>query len=108
MTSIVRTQSLTVASGATVSTIFSASGYTAFGMLVPSTFDGTSVTFEVSDFTASAFTALYSAANTVVSMTIGVSRAYPLPAELTAFPNWRFITPAQTGATVFTVFGKSQ
>lgn len=110
MTSIVRNQTLTVASGATVSSVFSASGFSSFGMILPSTFDGTSVAFEVaSEVGSTTFTTLYSAANTAVAMTVAASRAYPLPSELTSFPAFRLITAAQsTTSTLITVLGKSQ
>lgn len=109
MTSIVRTQTLTVASGATVSSVFQAAGYTNFAAAFPSDFAGTSVSFEVAPLSSTSFTTLYSAANTAVSLTVSASRAYPLPAELAAFPVFRIVTPSQgTASGLITVFGKSQ
>lgn len=109
MTSIVRSQTLAVASGATVSSEFQASGYTNFGIIFPSDFAGTGVSFEVAPLSSTSFTTLYSAANTAVAMTVAASRAYPLPAELVAFPVFRIVTPSQgTASGLLTVFGKSQ
>lgn len=109
MTSIVRSQTLAVASGATVSTIFQASGFSSFGIVFPSDFAGTSITFQVAPLSSTSFTTLYGAANTAVAMTVAASRAYPLPSELTAFPVFRIVTPSQgTASGLLTVFGKSQ
>lgn len=110
MSSTTRVVNMTVASGATVSSIFQGSGFVEFGITVPAEFDGTSVTFETatSIATAGTFQALYSAANTAVSMTVAASRNYPAPSELKSWPYWRIITAvAQTGATVFVATGKS-
>jgi hypothetical protein len=102
-------QNLTVASGATVSTHFVGSGFSSFGLITPSGLDGTAVTFEVgyySDATIT-WTPLNNLA-TAVSLTVAASKAYKLPDDLRPFSEWRMITAAQTGAAVFTVFGKSE
>ena len=109
MSNIVRTTSLTVASGATVSNEFVAGGFNAFGLIIPSTFDGTGITFEVgySDVGTMNWMGLYNLATTV-TMVVAASRAYKLPDDLKPFPYWRMLTAAQTGATVFVAFGKSE
>lgn len=108
MTSIVRTQTLAVASGATVSSVFQASGFSSFGVALPSDFQGTSISFEVASLGSTTFTTLYNLA-TAVSLTVAASRAYALPADLTPFPAFRIVTPSQgTSSGLLTVFGKSQ
>lgn len=106
---------LTVADSATTSGAFIASGEVTFGLVVPSGFDGTTITFTVSaDDPAhvaeadATYQALYNASNVQVSMTLAASRSYDLPAELSAWPRWKIVTgTAQTNATVFTVVGKA-
>lgn len=103
-----RSENLTVASGATVSSVFSGAGLSVLGIIVPSNLSGTAMTFEVaSSVDSTTFTALTNLA-TSVSLTVAASKAYKLPADLAPFPFFRIVTAAQTsGPTVFQVFGKS-
>lgn len=109
MSGSVRTVTISVASGATVSTIFQGSGFSEFAISVPAAFVGTSVTFQTAtDEVAGDWQPLYSSANTQVSMTMAASRNYPAPSELKAWPYWRIITAsAQTGTTSFVAVGKA-
>jgi hypothetical protein len=93
----------TVTSTATVSGATDLTGYRNFGLIVPSTFDGTTITFQVSDTSGGTYVALYDITNTQVSMTIAASRAYDLPGELMV---WRYmkIVCGTTQATTDTVF----
>lgn len=78
----------TVASGNTVSGAVDLAGIRNMGLIVPSTFDGTAITFQVSDTLGGTYVGLYDITNAQVSMTITTSRAYDLPGELMA---WRFV-----------------
>lgn len=82
------TATVTVTAGQTVSAEVDTAGMRNLGLIVPSTFDGTTITFQVSNVAGGTFVALYDMTNTQVSMTIAVSRAYDLPGELLP---WRFL-----------------
>jgi hypothetical protein len=103
-----RRQDLTVASGATVSTHFVGSGFSAFGLITPAGMEGTVVTFEVGYYNSGTitWTPLNNLA-TAAFLTVAASKAYKLPDDLRPFSEWRLLTAAQTGAAVFVVFGKS-
>ena len=106
----VRQQTLTVASGATVSTHFVGSGFSSFGLVTPAGMEGTTITFEVGVYDATGtlqFTALNNLA-TAAFLTVAASKAYKLPDDLRPFSEWRLITAAQTGAAVFVAYGKSE
>lgn len=104
-------QNLTVASGATVSSVFAGSGFSAFGVIMPANLTPTSVTFQVGYYDATG-TLTYTTLNnlaTAVPLTVAASRAYKLPDDLRPFAEWRFVCAAQTsGAATFVVFGKSE
>jgi hypothetical protein len=96
--------SATVANGQTVQTSFiDCRGMDPVAIEVPSTFDGTTITFQVSSDNVT-YQALYDLTNTQVSITATASRDYPLWGELSG---WSFIKivcgTAQTGDTVFKV-----
>jgi len=98
----------TVTSGQTVSAAIDTAGFRNMGLVVPSTFDGTAITFQVSHDN-STYSALYDILNNQVSMTISVSRNYDLPGELMA---WRYIkivcgTSQATTDTDFVVVGRT-
>jgi hypothetical protein len=101
-------QSLTVASGATVSSHFVGSGFSSFGIVTPSGMEGTTLTFEVGYYANNTvtWTPLNNLA-TAVTLTVAASKAYKLPDDLRPFSEWRFTIAEQTGAAVFVVFGKS-
>lgn len=111
-TAILRSQmaatNVTVANGETTSGEFDARGYGSFGLVVPSTFDGTAISFTVASATAGTYQALYDIGNNQVTMTVAASRSYDLPAELMAWPFWKIVCgTAQGGAgTIFVVVAK--
>lgn len=80
--------SMTVANGATVSTVVDLAGYRTRRLIIGSAFDGTTITFQVSSTELGTYVDLYDITNTQVSMTVAASRAYDLPGELMS---WRFI-----------------
>jgi hypothetical protein len=100
---------VSIALGTTISSAFDTAGMRNLGLLVPSTFDGVSLSFLVSDSLAGTYLALYDITNAQVVMTIAASRAYDMPGELTA---WRFIklvanTAQLTTTTDFTLVYRS-
>lgn len=97
---------LTVLNGATVSDAFDARPGAMYGLVIPSTFDGTTITFQVSADN-STYQSLYDTSNAQVSMTVAASRSYDLPTELAAWPFFKIVCgTSQTGSTVFTVVAK--
>ena len=98
-----------VASGATISTEFAASGFTTFSIQLPSTFTGTGLTFQVATGVGGTYATLYSSASTAVPLTVTVSGAYQLPSQLSGFPAFKIVTgTAQATAVTLLVMGKSQ
>lgn len=97
------TFTLTVANGATVSGAADLAGYSIINIVVPSTFDGTSISFQVSA-DATTYQALYDANNILVSMTVGVSKTYAPWGELQGHRAIKIVTAtSQTGATDFVI-----
>lgn len=78
-----------------------------YGLVVPSTFDGTTISFVVSH-DDSTYQALYDTTNSLVSMTVAASRSYDLPTELASWQFWKIVTGSAqtTGDTVFVVVAK--
>jgi hypothetical protein len=108
----VRRESLVVASGATVSTHFSAGGFSSFGIVTPANLAGTVITFEVgiSGSGTIAWVPLNNLGTAALLnvATVVANKAYKAPDDLRAFEYFRLITPAQSsGAATFVVFGKS-
>lgn len=83
---------ITIASGGTVSGPCSAQGLASLFLETPASFEGTTLTFQVSS-DGTTFVPLCddSGGNTAASITVGVSRGYPLPTGLSAWP-WFQIT----------------
>lgn len=107
MTSTLK-QVLTIANGATSSDACNAATGEAFGLVMPATFTGTTITFTVSA-DGSTFQALYSITNTLVTMTVAVSRSYDLPGELTAWPYFKVVSGStEGGARTLVITGKRE
>lgn len=87
---------LTIANNATTSDAMDARGYAVFGLVIPSAFTGTSITFTVSDDNTT-FQALYDASNAQVTVPVAVSRSYDLPAELASWPYWKIVSGSSEG-----------
>lgn len=103
------TVTATVASGQTDSAQVDLAGLSNLGVLVPSTFDGTTISFKVSNAAAGTDYPLYDITNTLVSMTVTAGRAYDLPGELMV---WRYVkivcgSAQATTATDFVLVGRS-
>lgn len=81
--------------------------YAMYGLVIPSSFDGTTIGFSVSA-DGTTYQTLYDNTATVVSMTVAASRSYDLPVALAVWPFWKLTTgTSQTGATAFIVIAKS-
>lgn len=99
----------TVTVAGTTSAAVDLAGFRNVGLIVPSTFDGSTITFTVSDTLAGTYVSLYDITNTQVSLTIAASRAYDLPGEVCV---WRFLkivcgTAQATTNTVFLLVARS-
>jgi hypothetical protein len=89
-------QTLTIANGATSSDAFVAEGHVAFGLKMPGTFTGASISFTVSD-DGTTYQALYDQFNNQVTVTVAASRNYDLPAELAAWPYFKIVSASAEG-----------
>jgi hypothetical protein len=87
-----------VAIGASLSGAVDIRGYRFTGIIVPSTFDGTIITFQVSADGTNYF-ALYDATNTLVQMTVAASRAYAVWAEVN---DWSYVKIATVSSQTTT------
>lgn len=80
-----------------------------WGILVPSTFDGTQIQFQMCDTLGGTYVPVYDITNTRVVMTVAVSRYYDVPGELMAirFLKIETLTAQATTSTDFLIIGKS-
>lgn len=109
MAAITKRATLTIANAATVSDAFRSADCVAFGLQMPGTFTGTSISFQVSADRGTTFQALYdSTGSTLVSVSVAASRSYDLPAELTAFDSFKIVSgSSEGGARSLVVIGKA-
>lgn len=97
---------LTIANGGTVSDAFEASSCAAFGLQLPATFTGTSITFQVSADRGTTYQALYEydtvtddgSATRVTTRAVVQGRSYDLPAALTAWTHFKIVSGSAEGA----------
>lgn len=71
-----------VASGQTVSAAIDTAGYGNIGVIVPATFDGTSISFQTADILAGTYVPVYDITGQPVAVPVAASRAVDLPGEL--------------------------
>lgn len=78
-----------------------------YGLVVPSTINGTGLLFHVSH-DGTTYQQLYDTSNAAVAMTVAASRSYDLPTELAAWQYWKIetVTDQSTEDTVFIVVAK--
>ena len=105
---LTRVQTLTIASGQTVSSAFTAGWHAAYGVVIPSSFTGTSLSFQVCADTsvdAPVYQALYrrdevaNDGSTVLdTITVTTSRSYALPDGLTAWQAFKIVSNGAEGA----------
>lgn len=96
--------SVVIAVSTTVSSAFASKGCAMFGLVIPSTFDGTVITFQ-SSADGTTYQALSDSAGAAVSMTVAASKNYDLPSALAPWPYWKIVcsTAQTTTDTVFQV-----
>lgn len=96
----------TIANGQTTSGAIDARGLSQIGLVMPSAFTGTTISFNVSADGAT-YQALYDATNTLVSVTVAASRSYALPSTLLAWPYFKIVSgSAEAAARTLTITGK--
>lgn len=80
-----------------------------WGVVIPSTFDGTQIQFQISDTLGGTYVPVYSWDNQRVIMTVAASRFYDIPGELMGirFLKIECLTAQATSATDFLIIGKS-
>lgn len=80
-----------------------------WGIIIPSTFDGTQIQFQMSDTLGGTYVPVYDITNTRVLMTVAVSRFYDIPGELMGirFLKIECLTAQATSSTDFLIIGKS-
>ena len=109
MAAIIKRATLTIANTATVSDAFRSADCVAFGLQMPGTFTGTSISFQVSADRGTTFQALYdSTGANQVTLAVAASRSYDLPAELTAWDAFKIVSGSSEGAArSLVVIGKA-
>jgi hypothetical protein len=115
MSTQTESQTVTIASGGTVSTAIQASREAAWGLQMPAAFTGTSITFQASA-DGSTFQALYEydtttddgSATRAVTLAVAAARSYDLPAALTAWKAFKIVSgSAEAAARTLVVVGKA-
>lgn len=98
------TATATIANGATVSDAVDMRGYSGGGYALPSTFDGTALTFQVS-VDGVTYQTLYDQYGSPLSITVAASRSFPLPQEIFGWAYFKFVagTAQSTTATLIPV-----
>lgn len=94
VTAIIRqheVQTATIPIGTTTSNSINTSSYATGGLQIPAAMTGTAITFLVSEDNVT-FTPSYTAANAATSITVGTSRAYPIPAEVMAHAFFQIVS----------------
>lgn len=114
---LTRVETLTIANGGTVSTAFTAGWHAAYGLVLPASFTGTSISFQVcADTTVDSptYQALYEvddpATGTQRQVTLAVTqgRSYDLPAALATWQGFKIVSNgAEAAARSLVVVGKA-
>ena len=89
--------SVTILNGATDSGAFNMKDVAFVGLIIPAAFTGASISFKVSDKSDGTFVQLYDETGTLVSVAVGASRAYALPA---AISGWQYVKVVSASAEV--------
>lgn len=95
----------TIASGATESDAVELRSFAGGGYALPSTFDGTTLTFKVCSTEDGTFQTLYDQYGSALSITVAASRSFPLPQEIFGWLFFKFVagTSQSTSDTSITV-----
>ena len=98
------TATISIGTSTTVSNTVDVRGYDIVGIVIPSTFDGSVISFQVSNDNVT-FQPLYDFSDSLVTMTVTPSRSYPVYAELIGWSYIKIIcsTAQATTDTVFTL-----
>jgi hypothetical protein len=98
-------QSATIAVSGTTSDSITLNGFSFGGIILPSTYDGTAMTFTVCDTDGGTYVALEDADGVSIALVVEASKAYNLPPELFAFPYAKLVagTSQSTTETVIPV-----
>lgn len=101
-------QSVTIASGGTTSGVITLEGFAMGMVMLPSTFDGTTVTFTVCDTYGGTYVPYTGTDGNAVSITTAASKAFALPEGLFAAKYIKMVggSTQTTTDTVFTVMLK--
>jgi hypothetical protein len=97
-----RRATVTIADGGTESTAFETYGAERLGVILPSTFDGTTLGIKVAEKWGGTYATLNDDSG-AVSLTVAAGGAYVLPDAVRAFPAFKLVAGAQTGATAIFV-----
>ena len=90
------TSTLTIANAQTTSGAMTAGSYAMFGLVIPSAFTGTSISFTVSADN-STFQTLYDSNGNEVTLAVAASRSFDLPSALASWPYWKVVSNASEG-----------
>lgn len=88
----------TILSGQTDSDAINFKDFAQGGFILPAAFTGATVSFKVSNTETGTFTALYDAANVLVSLTVTQARAYAFPVALFPFAFVKIVSASAEGA----------
>lgn len=90
-------QTAVIALNAAASSAIPIASYRRGGFIIPAAFTGASVSFKVSQ-DGTTWTALYNSSNTLISITVGTDRAYPLPTEAFGFEYVQIVSASNEAA----------
>lgn len=96
-------QSVTIADSGTTSGVVTLDGFAMGMVMLPSTFDGTSLQFTVCDTYGGTYVGLEDSAGNAVALVVEASKAYALPESLFGAPYAKLVASSQTGASIITV-----
>lgn len=88
-----------MASGGATSGVVTLDGYSFGGFILPSTFDGTAMTFTVCDTFGGTYVALEDATGASIALVVEASKAYSFPPELFAFPYGKLVSGTNQSTT---------
>lgn len=99
----------TIPSGSATSSAVDARAHALFGIVLPSTFDGTSLTITVSTSETGTFQTLEDQYGSAITLTVEASRSYALPNDVAAWPWFKLVAGSNqtTTDTVITVVKKA-
>ena len=88
----------TIANAGTVSDVIEVGDFACGFFAIPAAFTGIAITFQISSARDGTFVDAYNAANTAISITVAVSRAYPIPPQVMAAHSFKLVSGTSEGA----------